>query len=113
MIQDGNCIGQYATNTKKHPERLQVIELHFAMVNVLEKRRGAANIPLIRYSAGRKSLLIASWAVVFTKLLYMGDGATPCPYPSCKDEEPCQVLPLQPELREIVVLILMHSETEC
>jgi hypothetical protein len=47
MIQDGNCIGQYAANKNKNPKRLQVIELDFAIVKVI-------NIPLIRYSTGRK-----------------------------------------------------------
>ena len=54
MIQDGNCICQYAADTKKQAERLQVIELDFAIVDVLKKTRWAADIPLIRYSTGRK-----------------------------------------------------------
>ena len=58
MIQDSNCICQYAAGTtkqaEKQAERLQVIELDFAIVDVLKKTRWAANIPLIRYSTGRK-----------------------------------------------------------
>ena len=54
IIQDSNCICQYAADTKKQAERLQVIELGFAIVDVLKKTRWAANIPLIRYSTGRK-----------------------------------------------------------
>ena len=103
MIQDGDCIGQYAANKNKNPKRLQVIELDFAIVKVIEKRRGAANIPLIRYSAGRKHGIDRILSSRVNKIVINGYNTK---------------LMVQPLVRtslvktsEIVVQSQMHSDT--
>jgi len=115
VIQDSNCICQYAADTKKQTERLQVIELDFAIVDVLKKTRWAANIPLNRYSTGRKFPIdqILNRRVrknCCTWEQHKAGGVNPYPCQSCTDEEPWQVPPQQLEQHAIVGPIPMHSE---